>query len=87
MKNKPRPAYANKAVQTKPLTPPRTPLPTPVYPSRVARDQARAAGRHARRAAANAQTPGTYVWCHVCRLEVRVAGHETRCGRSQFQSK
>ena len=87
MKNKPRPAYADKATQTEPLTPPRTPSPTPAYPSRAARDEARAARKLARRQRANASAPGTYVWCRVCRFEVRAAGHETRCGRSQFRSK
>ena len=79
MKKKALATLQDKAVQTEPLSPPPSPSPTPVYPSRIARDQARTARKAERRRLANAKNPGTYVWCPVCCLEVLARGHEGHC--------
>jgi hypothetical protein len=57
-----------------------TPMPQPVYPSKLDRDQARAERRATRQHLANKLNPGTYVWCPKCNLQVRADGHQFRCG-------
>jgi hypothetical protein len=63
-----------------PCSGPPSPSSQPVYSSRQERDRARLARKEERRRQANQQTPGTYVWCPDCCLQVRALGHETRCG-------